>query len=287
MRAASTGRKLILAGRLRSAAPGAWTIRCPPPARCLGDGEATQVEINQFDSLVRNFVDSPSRRSIIHLLAGILAGVAGGLPAVDAEAACRGYERRCGGRAGRCCRGLSCCAGRCRDTFYNDEFCGDCETACATDAGEYCEVDTCVCDFGLVRCAGQCCGPDQACLGQPATCGSCPAGANACDASPTKCASFDYGDGEEEACYCVTSVDGVATCSSLWGFCGDCESDEQCSFAIGTQAVCIPAADCCDRFGTGRACVVASCFDGGPISPDATRGAERGRRLRPHGEPRS
>jgi hypothetical protein len=124
-----------------------------------------------------------------------------------------------------------------------------------------------------LTCDGECCEFEQACVGDPGTCASCPAGANLCDGDPVSCDPF----GE---CFCVTSIEDVAVCSELFGFCADCDSDDQCSFALGQQAVCIPAADCCADFGASRACVPATRFGGGPIGP-APAAARPLRRLVP------
>jgi hypothetical protein len=248
----------------------------------------------RFDDVIRRIgAVARSRRATIQTLAAGVLGLGAHVVAENREATAKRRSgssspapdcpgRRCGGKRGRCCRGFTCCKGRCRQLRWDDRHCGSCNTRCNRAAGETCRRGTCICDS--VACGGQCCLQGQACLkdGSTAVCGECPVGANACaaGAEPLPCGG-GYGDGP---CSCVTSIDGAAGCSEMWGFCVECETDDQCSLAMGQQAACIEAQGCCGSLGRSRACVALSCGEHWglePSIPTATRSGERFTRLRP------
>ncbi len=257
------------------------------------------MDSNRFDDLLRHLVATKSRRNMLRLLGSTALGSFALLRRDDAAAeheewpGCTG--RRCGDGRGGCCRGHKCCNGRCRNVRWDNRFCGNCRTACDTTQGEYCEFGECVCgegvscgdrccQYGETCCSGACCAEGKTCTGEPQTCQACPTGANACDGEALACASYGYRgeEGDEDACYCVTSEEGTTACSSLWGFCAECKSDDECSFAMGRQAVCIPAAGCCADFGKTKACVEATCHGGRTFEPGvAAQGTEREVQLRP------
>jgi hypothetical protein len=201
-----------------------------------------------------------------------------GIRVCDPDNACLCYKHAGGGHVcaapgGEC---VGCQRDRdCRDKGLPDYRCvvngraccgGRHNHVCAAPCGTLPPCDGVTCDDA-------CCEFGQACVGDPGACAACPTGGNLCDGNPIPCDGF----GE---CFCVTSFEDVAVCSDLFGFCADCDSDDQCSFALGVQAVCIPAADCCTDFAADRACVPATCFGGGPIAT-TRRTAPPVQRLRP------
>ena len=257
---------------------------------------------HRFDALTRTLIAvAPSRRrlaggfaaaALAALLPGSREAAAGrrcrkgnycrsDLPPIcDLANECVCYKRSDGGRV--CAAAFGECVGCRRDRDCRDvglpgfrcvENGGNCcgnrpKSVCAAPSGALPPCDGLICDDA-------CCEFEQACVGDPGACVACPAGSNLCDGNPVSCDPF----GE---CFCVTSIEDVAVCSSMFGFCADCDSDDQCSFALGEQAVCIPAPDCCGDLGATRACVPATCFGGGP---DLRRRATSTplRRLRPAG----
>lgn len=244
------------------------------------------MDDRQFDRIVRLVAAASSRRRLLRSLVGSIAagGALHASTALDGEA--RRTEkcpRRCSGRKA-CCKGRECCNGRCVTTRWNRKHCGACGNRCARD--QVCNSGTCGC--GNAACGDVCCDFEEACLEASAgTCGACPVGAGIDNPANEMACGATFGEFTE--CSCVTSVNNVATCSGVYGFCVDCESDTQCTLAMGTQAVCIPVGDACNRYNVQRACVEATCF-GGPIPVSDRRasipGAGPYMRLRPSGRDR-
>lgn len=102
------------------------------------------------------------------LAAASLMAALGRSPA--AAATCRREGRTCGGKRGRCCNPLACCAGRCRDLRSDRRFCGACDTPCPAGSAATCHSRRCLCPDGRPPCGEQCC---------PANC-SCSPDGNAC-----------------------------------------------------------------------------------------------------------
>ena len=229
------------------------------------------MDADRFDALARGIARAASRRTLLRTAALALAAPLA-RPAEDAAAKRQCSFSRCGGRR-RCCSGLTCCGGDCVDLTWNQFHCGACGTACDL-AGETCRDGACSC-LGP-SCGDACCGADEACLDPGASaCGECPAGGTLEDGAACGLNPEFY----DPACTCVTSVDGVTVCTSGWGVCVDCESDRECTLALGAQAVCVPAAGPCARWRATRACVEAACFGGDMPSPGETTPAGRVVRL--------
>lgn len=218
------------------------------------------MDDRRFDRIARLVAAASSRRQAIRNLVALVAGGATLATAGPNAEARRGeacHRRRCKRKAD-CCNGYQCCGRRCTRTRFDRKNCGACGNRCSSD--QMCYDGTCMCSNAA--CGAACCDFEQACLDETAgTCGACPAGAGIDDPANEVACGGTYGDFTE--CYCVTSVDGVAGCSGIHGFCVDCESDDQCSLAMGAQALCIPVGDECDRYNAQRACVEATCY-GGP-----------------------
>jgi hypothetical protein len=219
-----------------------------------------------FDRITRALAAASSRRGAI---GGSLAALVAALSGRDAEArrteGCRG--QRCG-RGKPCCAGFACCGGRCTNLRNDDFNCGGCGAVCSES--EICNRGACRC--ANASCGDACCGFEDACLDEAAsTCGACPVGAGIED--PDNILGCGPSFGGFPDCVCVTSVDGIASCSFPSGFCVDCVDDDQCSLALGAQALCIPVGDACERYDAARACVEATCFGGGFDRPIPRRTA--------------
>ncbi|MGH2559703.1 MAG: hypothetical protein ACRDJH_11605 [Thermomicrobiales bacterium] len=166
---------------------------------------------------------------------------------------------------GDCCDGDRCCDGFCRTVFNDEEFCGDCETACAPEqqcsAGACCaeEGASCAtdddCCFSTVRCCGGVCTET---FNSPEDCGACDIqcdtgvgeicqGGNCCLAVNEACQSDDDCCGSNLCCagVCTNVTFNEQHCEA----CNNaCATDETCRFdgcCGATGAACQVHADCC------------------------------------------
>ncbi len=132
------------------------------------------MDDSRFDALSRAMGAMGHRRRALRVLAGAgLLGLAG--RSEPAAAACSRKDARCGGRQGRCCTGLECCRGRCRDLQTDDRACGRCGTACDTGDGQTCRHGACICADDRPVCDTFCCSAPCSCDGTGKRC-LCPLG---------------------------------------------------------------------------------------------------------------
>jgi len=172
------------------------------------------MDDQRFDTLARTVVSRPSRRALARaargaLLGALLAGRGG------AEAAtCQRKNKPCGGDDGRCCDGLKCCNGTCRDLDRDKRNCGRCGTRCRGGT-------TCL--------NGGCFGP-----------GICPPTPKYCDAfgDSTLCSDAD-------TCFCTTTGAGRTVCLQDQPFCTTgltrCRTNDDCR----DGRICVDVSDCC------------------------------------------
>jgi hypothetical protein len=163
------------------------------------------MDDHRFDSLTRWVGTNQTRRGALRALAGSALGVGGVATATRDEASA-----------------LTCdiCQkkrrGRCRQRRVG-AICGDGGSCCAP---------------------GLCCAKEQICFS--ADCQGCP-GTSACTVHPV-CGYFS--SRSEDYCLCITSVEGETTCSSLFGACFECTTDQECTDELGVPSVCMDLSGC-------------------------------------------
>jgi hypothetical protein len=230
------------------------------------------MENTQFDSAVRVLgASSPRRR----LLAGILAVLPAAL-GIDVATAkkkhCKGKTKLCGDTCiskANCCTNKDCSTGKrctngscrcvpnCRGKQCGSDGCGG---MCGSCNNGSCSGGQCICPFGNQCSPGQCCPNEQTCLS--GACGACPANPDPCT-TEIECGRTTA---RNPGCYCVTSLDQVTTCTSVFvsdDQTDDCESDEDCVglFGPGVEAVCVNSPCFFDELGFSKVCVNKGCDD--------------------------
>ena len=218
---------------------------------------------SRFDALARTLHEVRSRRGAFAPLLGGAQGLLGlaettakkkkkkkkkplvpsPVPPTPCIASCAdkacGAADGCGGvcQSGSCASGESCISGQCvgvcdgvapggRCPDYNGGFC---------------------CNWNL------CCPKGQACDG--ASCQSCPEVPDACQPIPICGFSRRFSG---EFCGCLTSVEGVTTCSAAYGECFACTTDQECTDHLGYPAICLDVPCDCGSTG-GRICLNEGC----------------------------
>jgi len=116
---------------------------------------------------------------------------------------------------------------------------------------------------------GTCCSPDlccpkeQTCSSTGTSCEACPATTDFCDTGFPVCGYF--GPGKKDWCGCITSVEGTTTCSSLFGPCFECTTDQECTDEFGDEfggeMICADATGCACGATGGKVCVTRDCVD--------------------------
>jgi hypothetical protein len=204
------------------------------------------------------------------------------------SADCGGGGATCQGGTCLCPTGQQDCDGAC---IPDDDCCPACT------GGQVCVAETCACPANQQECDGECipetdccpacsggaicdggvcvCGPENPTCGE----GCCDAGADeVCRVSPSNevcegggcppsnfCVDEDYFRCGPGGCSCITSVEDANACSDVANVdCTDCTSDQQCTTALGQDALCIPAGPFCTSCsGNTNFCVATGCPSGG------------------------
>jgi hypothetical protein len=236
------------------------------------------MDASHFDRIVRTWAEAGSRRPILGLLAGGVAGLAGLTEASGKRKKKKKKVTLClngatitvpkkkqgsylsqGATAGKCpatcvrqCTGKTCgpdgCGGSCGGCPEGKTCQGG---ACACPAGEFeCETNVCV-PLNAVCCTDGQCSSGKRCLhGQCVTWqGTCPAGADFCIA-----AHFCPGT---DNCLCVQSTEGETRCGSGVGIkppCEVCDTTADCE----AQFPDIPGVFCVET-GNGPNCCEGAC----------------------------
>lgn len=230
------------------------------------------MDADRFDGLTRA-LDPGSRRRVLGALAAVALGAVAPLrDQLDIEAKkkgkkkknkkCKGKKKTCGKKCipkTDCCKSSECGPG------------GTCEGGACTCAG-----------VAPVECDGQDCDCGQVCRvddagSEPSVCqgGGCP--------ETTFCSDpFIYFCGH--GCACVTSIDDATICADLFDLteCLECESDAECTTALGAPAACIPLGPFCQCAPAVTAyCVAIGCPNGSPLrANDHAAHSRRGRSWR-------
>jgi hypothetical protein len=237
------------------------------------------MEGHDFDRLVRTVASGATRRTILGGLTALLlagAGAAPGGPAVLAKGKkkkkCKRGARKCDGRcipASSCCTTAECqpnqscvdgqcvCKPDCAGKECGDDGCGG---SCGGCSSGQCIDGTCGCDASSALCAaGRCCAQGDACVG--GTCGACPETPDAC-AVEVICGRTTAAS---PLCYCVTSLDDVTTCTSVFvnpNQAASCQRDTDCAGLLGpgVEMVCVDA-PCLNLPGRPKVCMNKGCED--------------------------
>jgi hypothetical protein len=253
--------------------------------------EATTMDGERFDALVRSIDILVPRRAALRVLSGGLAALLGRFGIEDIEAKkgkkkkkkkkkCKKSQKKCGKKCipkANCCSTAdcgpeqSCVSGTCTcpEGFVP---CGaECidDSLCCADSDCFpiytCEGGFCTCidDPNDVPCNDvECCDPATevcAVTGTTGSCqaGGCPAGADVCN---DETFFFCGGPGN---CVCTTSVEDEPVCTDFAGVCIDCTTDAECTTELGQDAVCIDlGANCTCDTGETTACVAVGCPSG-------------------------
>ena len=144
-----------------------------------------------------------------------------------------------------------------------------------------CKKRKCKPKKALSQCSegGTCCSPDlccpqeQTCSDTGTSCEACPETTDFCINGFPRCGFF--GAKKKDWCGCITSVEDVTTCSSLFGECFACTTDLECTEEFG-ESICADVSECgaCGATG-GTACVIRDCVD--PAATPAVQGEAAGR----------
>ena len=131
---------------------------------------------------------------------------------------------------------------------------------------------------------GTCCSPDlccpkrQTCSSTGTSCEACPETTDFCTNGFPVCGYF--GKETNDWCGCITSVEGATTCSSLFGPCFNCTTDQQCTDELGVPSICVNVSGCGICRGTGRkACVIKDCVKPATSAAVQSEGAGEMKRL--------
>jgi hypothetical protein len=209
------------------------------------------MEAGRFDTLTRFIGSRTSRRVAVGLAAtGLVAR-----PGPDVDAAQCSKKKPCP----ECRR---CKKHKCKP-----------DDGVACSGGGTCLGGVCGCGSGKFTCpeVALCCDQEQACLAE--SCGACPESPDPCTSAP-QC-GFTNPNLPEPRCFCVTSVDGVTTCTSVFADIanqgGNCTTDDDCTgvIGVGVEAVCVnfPCAD----VGFDNVCLNKGCVDlSGPFVTSRT-----------------
>ena len=135
---------------------------------------------------------------------------------------------------------------------------------------------------------GSCCTPKTCCNKGTAcnngVCGACQTNTDPCNNGVQVCGYFGP-DPQNDWCMCLTSVQNANTCTSFFGDCASCTTDQQCTDLFGgAPSVCVDLSHgcgICDGSGGqpntgGKVCVAKGCQDFSSAGASAARsgGAE-------------
>jgi hypothetical protein len=116
------------------------------------------------------------------------------------------------------------------------------------------------CTEGGTCCSPElCCPQEQTCSDTGTSCEACPVTTDFCSAGFPVCGY--YGTGKNDWCGCITSVDDVTTCSSLFGACFECTTDQECTDEFGLESICAYASGCACGATGGKVCIIKDCVD--------------------------
>jgi hypothetical protein len=190
---------------------------------------------------------------------------------------CKGNKKKCGKKCipkTNCCSsadcgggGATCQGGTCLCPTGQNDCDGECipEDDCCPACS-----DGAICDGGVCVCAGESfsCGASECCEGEVCAInfdppseicegGGCPSSNYCVDEDFFRCGPGD--------CACITSVEDENACTDLDNVdCTDCTSDQQCTTALGQDALCIPNGEFCTQCsGNTNFCVATGCPSGG------------------------
>lgn len=198
----------------------------------------------------------------------------------------------CGGSCGTCSGAADCesvtgqcvtCTPQCAGKTCGPDGCGG---TCGSCENGTCASGQCVCQFDEPCSLGQCCPNEQAC--QDGACAACPATPDAC-AVEIVCGRTTA---VNPLCYCVTSVDDVTTCSSVFinpSQAANCTGDEDCVglLGFGVEMVCVDVP--CLGLGFSKVCMNQGCEDLSPgrarstSEHDETKAQQAAWQIRPSG----
>jgi hypothetical protein len=217
------------------------------------------MDAERFDTLTRFISSRTSRRVTVGLVATGLLAIT--VPEAETKAVrcsettpCPGCYRckkhKCKKNNGASCTGGTCQKGSCR----------------CTGAGFSCT------DVAL------CCQQEQACLAE--SCGACPESPDPCTSGP-ECGRTTA---DNPQCFCVTSVEGTTTCSSIFATLdqvAECTTDDDCTDVLGpgVEAVCVNAP--CLGLGFEKVCLNTGCVDLNSLASTSRVGASEPRLRQP------
>lgn len=133
-----------------------------------------------------------------------------------------------------------------------------------------CKKHKCKPKKALSQCTegGTCCSPDlccpqgQTCSDASPSCEACPV-TDICTDGFTVCGYS--GAKKKDWCGCITSVEGTTTCSSLFGACFACTTDQECTDEFGDEfggeMICADATGCACGATGGKVCIIRDCVD--------------------------
>ena len=199
------------------------------------------MDASGFDRLTRALTIAPSRRGIVHALAGTALGgllvlVAGhDTSAKQCKKTC-GRCKRCNRKTGECKPRTGPC-GTCRRCKKGKCVVENNGVSCGTD--KICRNGVC-----CTPCGDACCRKGELCADAASSAcrigrGSCKVGDDICSANqPIPCGPA--GGSINNSCACFTSKSGATRCGdSTESSCGQCTTDEECETGFGLGAFCI------------------------------------------------
>ena len=215
------------------------------------------MDADRFDALSRALTDTPSRRTLLRLLAGSAVGSLLGLSTRSTEA--RKKKKKKKKKKKRCtprCAGKSCGPNGCGGS------CGSCSGGASCSAG-----GTCTCPPGQELCRGSCvaiCTGPVGAVRDPRTCGCCVQAGQTCPAPGglacctgtcepnNRCAGIeDFSACEfDDQCDSWNCSGGVCRCASGWEVC-----DGQCWFPCSAGHIRRPAPECRCCVPSGESCI--------------------------------
>ena len=130
-----------------------------------------------------------------------------------------------------------------------------------------CKKHKCKPKKALSQCTegGTCCSPElccpqgQTCSDTGPSCEACPETIDFCDTGFPVCGY--YGARKKDWCGCITSVESTTTCSSLFGACFECTTDQECTERFGVESICADATGCACGATGGTVCIIRDCVD--------------------------